>query len=151
MIAQRLKEAIQQGCVFVGVGNVLRGDDAFGPFLAKRLSADPSLSVVDAGLSPENFTGVITRLNRSTIVIIDAVSLDAAPGTVHWVNAEDLDSSSFSTHGPAMDLFLIYMKQSLGASVYILGIVPFQTELGSPMSEAVRAQAIKWAETIMSI
>lgn len=68
--------------VLVGcVGNVLRGDDGFGPAVAERLSLPPGAKVVETGI------GGIALLQElmagwEGLVLVDAVDSGEAPGTV---------------------------------------------------------------------
>ena len=52
------------GNIVFCVGSVLRGDDAAGPLLAKRLEDDPvaGWAAVDGGQTPENDLGYLRRL-----------------------------------------------------------------------------------------
>lgn len=68
--------------VLVGcVGNVLRGDDGFGPAVAGRLSLPAGAKVVETGIG-----GIALLQELMTgwdgLVIVDAVDSGAAPGTV---------------------------------------------------------------------
>ena len=68
--------------VLVGcVGNVLRGDDGFGPTVAERLSLPRGAKVVETGI------GGIALLQElmagwDGLVLVDAVDSGDAPGTV---------------------------------------------------------------------
>ena len=68
--------------VLVGcVGNVLRGDDGFGPAVAERLSLPRGAKVVETGI------GGIALLQElmagwDGLVLVDAVDSGDAPGTV---------------------------------------------------------------------
>ena len=78
--------------VIVGcVGNVLRGDDGFGPAVAGRLTDLPEgAEVVETGI------GGIALLQEllagcDGLVLIDAVDRAAEPGTVFLIDPEVLD------------------------------------------------------------
>ena len=74
--------------VLVGcVGNVLRGDDGFGPAVAGRLSLPAGARVVETGI------GGIALLQElmagwDGLVLVDAVDQGAAPGTVFTIVPE---------------------------------------------------------------
>ena len=74
--------------VLVGcVGNVLRGDDGFGPAVAECLSLPPGAKVVETGI------GGIALLQElmagwDGLVLVDAVDSGDAPGTVTRVIPE---------------------------------------------------------------
>ena len=71
--------------VLVGcVGNVLRGDDGFGPAVAERLSLPVGAKVVETGI------GGIALLQDlmagwDGLIVVDAVDSGEAPGTVTTV------------------------------------------------------------------
>lgn len=71
-----------------GVGNVLRGDDGFGPAVAARLGSLPAeVEVVETGI------GGIALLQElmagcDGLVLIDAVDRGAPPGTVFVLDPE---------------------------------------------------------------
>jgi hydrogenase maturation protease len=74
--------------VLVGcVGNVLRGDDGFGPAVAERLRLPPGARVVETGI------GGIALLQElmegwEGLVLVDAVDQGAPPGTVFRITPE---------------------------------------------------------------
>ena len=143
MIWTRLAKYIHPGCALVGVGNVLCGDDGFGPWVIRRLERKISLPLIDAGQAPENSTGLLRRFSADRILILDALSLDAPIGSLHWIHPDDLESAGMSTHGPSLELFLTYIRQFLPAEVYLVGVVPQTTGMGEIMSEPVRQAAGK--------
>ena len=71
-----------------GVGNVLRGDDGFGPAVTARLERLPTqVTVVETGI------GGLALLQElmsgyDGLVLIDAVERGAAPGTVFLIAPE---------------------------------------------------------------
>ena len=68
--------------VLVGcVGNVLRGDDGFGPAVAERLSLPAGAEVVETGIGG---IALVQELMAGCdgLVLVDAVDSGEAPGTV---------------------------------------------------------------------
>ncbi|MBD3277109.1 MAG: hydrogenase maturation protease, partial [Candidatus Aegiribacteria sp.] len=76
-----LNDKLRGRVVFVGIGNLLKGDDALGPKLVEEL-ASKGLKTVDAGTTPENYIGKVASMEPDTVVLIDAVHLDSKPGSV---------------------------------------------------------------------
>ena len=136
-----LERHLDPRCVLVGVGNLLHGDDGFGPYVIGLLQSKTSLPLIDAGIAPENVCGGVVRLAPAAVVVFDAISLDAPPGSLHLIKPDELESEGISTHGPSLGLFLEYLKQSTSASVHIVGVIPAQIGLGDAMSTPVRAAA----------
>lgn len=94
--------------LLVGIGNDLRGDDAFGPLLARRLEAQ-GLPAIDAGQAPENVTGPILRAAPEVLILADATDLGAPVGTVRLLAAEDLAEGGTSTHDASLSMLLAYL------------------------------------------
>ncbi len=120
--------------VFVGIGNNLRGDDGIGPLIIERLRQLMSRPCIDAGSVPENSFGPIAKENPDTVVIIDAVQLFLKPGAYRLLSAEEVLETGFSTHTLSPSVFMQYLKEATNAEVYLLGIQPMSTELGSGVS-----------------
>ncbi|MGI8946116.1 MAG: hydrogenase maturation protease [Thermoleophilaceae bacterium] len=80
---------VHAGRVLVaGVGNVLRGDDGFGPAVTELLTDLPEgADVIETGIG-----GVALLQELMTgydgLILIDAVDRDAAPGTVFLLEPE---------------------------------------------------------------
>ena len=95
--------------LLVGIGNDLRGDDGFGPLLARRLLAR-GLPAIDAGMAPENVTGPIRRAAPEVLILADATDLGAPGGTVRLLAASDLAEGGTSTHDPSLTMLLSYLE-----------------------------------------
>jgi hydrogenase 3 maturation protease len=81
-IAERLRLIVSaKDVVFVGMGNILLGDDGFGPELGAGLSA-LGFTVIDAGTVPENHIGAVARKQPRTVILLDAVHLGREPASI---------------------------------------------------------------------
>ncbi|MBN2375884.1 MAG: hydrogenase maturation protease [Sedimentisphaerales bacterium] len=125
--------------ILVGIGNLLRGDDSFGPILIKKLQNRTSLQLIDAGSAPENFLESICKLSPQKIIIADAVNLDSPVGSLHFLAPDQLQTCTFSTHGPSIDMFVSLLNQMTDAQIHIMAVVPQSTELGQPLSGPVQS------------
>jgi len=151
VILEILSEHLQKNCVLVGVGNVLYGDDGFGPQFIKQLKNKTDLPVLDAGIAPENLTGPLSKLKPDVVIIFDAVALEATAGSLHWLTPQDLESTGISTHGPSLDILMDYLRQNLGVKIFIVGIVPAQIDLGQNLSESVRTVTQRLVDFIITL
>jgi hydrogenase maturation protease len=128
--------------VIVGcVGNVLRGDDGFGPAVAERLMDLPDpVEVVETGI------GGIALLQDlldgcDGLVLIDAVDRGAEPGTVFVIEPEVLDGEHVPDVHLANPERVLTMAKAMGVlpeRVLIVGCQPGDMdELGRGLSPAV--------------
>lgn len=120
------------GRVIVGcVGNVLRGDDGFGPAVAERLTDLPQeTEVVETGI------GGIALLQEilagcDGLVLIDAVDRGAEPGTVFLIEPDVLEGEHVADVHLANPERVLTMAKSMGAlpkRVLIVGCQPADVE-----------------------
>lgn len=136
----------------LGVGSELRGDDAAGIRVARRLAAfcdaHPSyrrgvhLAAFDGGAAPENVTGEIARFRPDLVILVDAAFLGRAPGAVEPIAPEQVAGTSFSTHMLPAPVLLDYLRSRTGCRAAVLGIQIVQKEPMSrpsaPVAAAVR-------------
>ena len=125
-----------------GVGNVLRGDDGFGPAVTELLGHLPEgVDVIETGI------GGIALLQElmagcDGLVLIDAVDRGAAPGTLFLITPEVGEA----VHVPDVHLAnpdrVLSMAKTMGflpERVMIVGCQPFDVdELGAGLSPAVQ-------------
>jgi len=146
-----------------GIGNVLRGDDAFGVILAQRLAAmalPPGVRVVESGIAGISLVQELIS-GFDALLILDAVARGRPPGTLallapqvgdgaaltHWERHElfaDLHQAD-----PSRTLVLAQALHRLPARVLILGCEPQECDdvLGdlSPAVSAAMNDAVELA------
>jgi len=88
----------------VGVGNALRGDDAFGPAVVAALEPCPALRLFDVQAVPESFLVPIVSSGCAGVLFVDAADLGVSPGRVALVPAEHLAEVDISTHAISLAL-----------------------------------------------
>jgi hydrogenase maturation protease len=140
--------------LFVGIGNPMRGDDAAGLLVAARLRelSPPGLRVIELEGEPvdliEAFGGA------AAVLVADAVSSDAEPGTVHRFDAGAAPLPARlagpSTHALGLPE-AVELARALGRlpeRLTVLGIEGARFEAGSrPLPEVTRA-AVSLAEEV---
>ncbi|TEB11828.1 hydrogenase 3 maturation endopeptidase HyCI [Pelotomaculum propionicicum] len=132
-LSKRLK-----GRVFlVGIGNILRGDDAAGPLLIERLAGKVKADLLDASEVPESYIGRIAGRRPDTIMLVDAADMGADPGAIAIIEIENLREQSFSSHQMGLNLFMRCLQTVTGADVFLLGIQPRVTGFGAKFSPKV--------------
>jgi hydrogenase 3 maturation protease len=114
----------------LGIGSVLRSDDAAGmyfiEFLSNMLKRDDVL-LIAGSTAPENFTGVIKDFAPDKLFIIDAAFMGLSPGEAKNVPARDIGGVSFSTHMLPLPVMLEYLKSEAHCTVIFFGIQPEST------------------------
>ena len=85
----------------LGLGNVLMGDDGFGPFVVEAIAAGyelpPNVSVIDLGTPGLDLTPFLS--GSDVAIIVDTVRAEGSPGDLRIYRREDLFK-----HGPPMRL-----------------------------------------------
>lgn len=121
----------QGGNVVFCVGSVLRGDDAAGPLLAKRLEDDPvaGWSAVDGGQTPENDLGYLRRLAPERLLLVDAAAMGLEPGAIRRLRAEDVAVQSLITAHTLPITYLLGALEEMCDEVTFVGMY-FCTFLG---------------------
>jgi hydrogenase 3 maturation protease len=130
----------------MGIGSREHGDDAAGPeFIVKLKKAglpEERVLLVDAGPSPENFTGLLRRFQPDLVILVDAAWMDLSPGSVGLLTEDHIGGVSASTHGIPLSLLSGFLRNEIGCKVILLAIQPAQTEWGRLMGKEVK-QAVK--------
>ncbi len=136
---ERIADILEGRVVVAGVGTVGRGDDGFGPLLARRLSGLPNLRAVDCEDRLEDYTGDIAREDPDTVLIADAVDLGVEPGRFAVLEAESLASFAGGTHRASLETTMRYLEQRTGAAVFLIGMQPAVIADQRSLSPAVSA------------
>ncbi len=133
-----LKDILKGKVIIVGIGNIIRGDDGFGPKLIENIKNKVKVVCLDAGVAPENYLGKVIKENPDTILIVDAVCLGKNPGQYEILKGEDIEKCGFTTHDISPVMFMEYLTNQTKANIYMLGVQPRGIELGSEMSEELK-------------
>lgn len=123
--------------VVVGVGNPLRGDDAAGCLLARRLQGHCAARVIEAEEVPESFTGDIAAAVPDTVVLVDAVDLGAQPGAVAVIEREQVARYAPTTHRLPLSLVMDVVQRRTGADVLLIAVQPARADFGAAMTAEV--------------
>ena len=71
------------------------------------------------------------------MLIIDAAHLGETPGARRWLELDEVDGLSASTHTLPPTVLGQFLQTELGAKVSLLAIQPEQLEFGAPPSAAM--------------
>lgn len=139
-----------------GIGNILLGDDGIGPAVVRYLSSNytlsPDTTLEDLGTPSLDLPAYLAGYDR--VIFIDAVALDAPPGTVRVFSRDETTSVPtgirVSPHEPTINDALIVLDFAGTAprEVVLVGVVPETLEGGMQLSAAV-AGAVERAGAVV--
>ena len=143
----------------LGLGNVLMGDDGFGPYLARVLEAGwefpPEAVVWDLGTPGLDLSPWLTGVD--VVIVLDAVAATGAPGDVRTYARDDLFRQApgprMSPHEPGLREALLSAELSGTAprELLVVGVVPACVATGPGLSPAVRAGVPAAAEAVVRL
>jgi hydrogenase maturation protease len=132
----------------LGMGNVLMGDDAFGPYVARmfasRFDVPDRVSVEDVGTPGLDLTPYLHEARA--IIVIDTVLSDGPAGTIRRYDRDQLleapppDRSSPHQPGLREALMAAELTTGMPEEVIVIGVVPEDTEAGTGLSAALGAR-----------
>ncbi len=120
---------MEREILVLGCGNILFGDDGFGPSVASQLEwcgrLPENVSVINAGTGVREilFDLVIDEQRPRKIIIIDAVDAKKDPGEIFRINVEEIPKNKiddFTIHGMPTSNLLRELKECCGVEVVIL-------------------------------
>ena len=131
----------------MGVGNVLMGDDALGPYVLKQLEAGwelpANVTVFDAGTPGLDLTLFLDGFDA--LIAVDALKSRGAPGTVKsygrdWLLARPLPIVT-SPHEPTLReaLMRLDMLGRCPRELTLIGAIPRHCKTGAGLSGAMQA------------
>jgi hydrogenase 3 maturation protease len=148
---EQLATEIQGNVVVMGIGNPCRGDDAAGSMVAQKLSAVPGVRVIDAEEVPENYFRQVVGESPNTVVLIDSVDLNSAPGSVALLDKDEVAGYWPSTHRMPLSLLMDYLERETRARIFLIAIQPRHTAFMQPMSGEVHASVASIAGVLRDV
>ncbi|MFP4248026.1 MAG: hydrogenase maturation protease [Armatimonadota bacterium] len=136
--------------VLMGVGNEVRGDDAFGVTLGERIEHRIEPTVFVTHDLPEDYAVKAADLKPDVVIVLDAIDFHGEPGEVHLVAAKDVPPTPGVTHRPSLEMMARFIELDAGAETWVLGVQPRMDALGigDEMSKPV-AQALDELEELL--
>lgn len=157
MLKRALEEFIDDHgkIMLICIGNDMRGDDGIGPLVAGELEElseeNTDIIVINTGTVPENYTGLIRKVQPSHIIFIDAVEMKMAPGDIKLVQKDEIANYSISTHAMPLSFMIKYIETFTDASVLLIGIQPKNMELYEDISDEVKIGSEKLTKILKHI
>jgi hydrogenase maturation protease len=142
----------------LGLGNVLMGDDALGPYVVAVLRAGwdfpAGVAVEDLGTPGLDLHPHLA--GRRAVVLVDTVRADGAAGTVRVYSRDDLlarpPGPRTSPHDPGVKEALLALEFAGGGpqQVTLVGVIPAHVDHGSRLSDAVRGAVPEAADAVVA-
>jgi len=148
--------------LILGVGNILFGDDGFGPaaadYLLKNCKIPDDVYIMDVGIGAGDvlFTVGLSQEKPEKIIVLDAVDMKRKPGEIFELSIDDLPANKvtdFSMHlFPSANL-LKELRDQMGVDIVILAcqadLIPDAVSPG--LSDSVKQALPKAAEKALEL
>jgi hydrogenase maturation protease len=141
----------------MGLGNVLMGDDGFGPYVVRVLESrydfPEEVSVLDVGTPGLDLVPYLS--GPEAVVIVDTVKADAPPGTMKRYDREAIlkhpPQPRISPHDPGLKETLLTLDFAGQGprDVTLVGTVPDSVGTGPGLSDPVRAAVGAAVESVL--
>jgi len=151
---EALKGRVKGKVVLVGIGNELRGDDGFGPYVVEALKGKVSATLINCGIALENYYKPIVKDDPDAIILLDIVAFEGPYGEIGVFEKADIKKVGFSTHNVSPKVFMEMLERSVKADILMVGVKPKQTTFGEELSEDVKEAAdmlVGFFEKLLSV
>jgi coenzyme F420 hydrogenase subunit delta len=153
-------DAMNPDIVVFGCGNILFGDDGFGPCVAEYLKnfveLPENVSVINAGTSVQGilFDLILSDQRPKKIIIIDAVDAKRKPGEVFSLTADELPQNKvedYTLHQMPSSNLLRELKEFCKVDVTIIaGQIDYIPEAVKPgLSDVLMESVAVAAEEVL--
>lgn len=129
----------------LGVGNILECDDGIAvyacAYLESNYTFDPPVRIINGGVEGINLLDIF--IEHDCVLILDAIEIDDAPGSIYHIPAVELTGYGLNSGGAheigvlqCIDMLELMGKPQPESSV--LGIVPERVEVRMGLTETLR-------------
>jgi hydrogenase maturation protease len=143
----------------LGLGNVLLGDDAFGPLTIEifrsQFETGPEIEIMDLGTPGLDLAPYL--YGRDLVILVDAVKAGGEPGTVRIYRESDLSECvarlRVTDHDPGLLESIAHLR-FLGRApldLAIVGIIPESCLFGAGISSKIAAAVAMAIDQIVRI
>jgi hydrogenase maturation protease len=141
----------------LGVGNVLMGDDALGPYVVRVMQAEYSfpeaVEVLDIGTPGLDFTPYLS--GARAVIVVDTVASDPPAGRIKTYRQDEYLASGplprTNPHEPGIReaLMATELTDSSPGELLIVGVVPESTTMELGLTPAVQAAVPGVIQTVL--
>ena len=123
----------QKAALILGCGNILVGDDGFGPavidYLKEHCRVPAHVAILDVGTGVREilFNVILAEKKPERIIIIDALDCNREPGEIFAVSIEDIPEKKihdFSVHQMPTLNMLKELRDLCQVEVVVLAVQP---------------------------
>ena len=143
----------------LGLGNVLLGDDAFGPLTIEvfrsQFECGPEIEIMDLGTPGLDLAPYL--YGRDFVILVDAVKAEGEPGTVHVYRETDLSECAaqlrVTDHDPGLLESIAHLRL-LGRApldLAIVGVIPESCIFGAGITSKISAAVAVAIDQIFQI
>jgi len=140
---------LEKEILVLGCGNILFGDDGFGPevvqYLQTNFDIPPHVYVGDAGLSVRTylFNIVLTERKPAKIIIVDAVDLGKPAGSIFHLDVDEMPEikcDDFSMHQVPTSNLLKELKNfcKVDVKIIVAQVLSIPEEVSPGLSSVMR-------------
>jgi len=155
-------EYAKKRVLILGCGNMLLGDDGFGPatvqYIEKKCNIPDDVHVMDVGTGASKLllTLALSEIKPEKIIILDAVNMKRKPGEIFEIQIEELQGSKiseFSSHLFPETGLLRELRDTCGVNIAIVACqVKRIPELVKPsLSDPVKKSVPKAARIALQL
>ncbi len=121
--------------------------------LAKKLRQTVlrDVTVIDAGTTPENYTGIIRRLGPTHVLMVDTAEMGLTPGESRLVKADEIEGFAISTHASPLRVIAKYLSATTQAKVALLAVQPRSLEFGEGLTDDLKNAVNPIAEVLIEL
>ena len=146
--------------LIIGCGNLLRGDDAVGPVLVRRLldhGLPPGMEVADGGTSGMDVAFRMRGADR--VVLVDASNTGGTPGDIYRLRGEDVEElpplEGINLHSFRWDHALAFgrwvLKDDYPRDVVVYLVEAESFEFGAALSPAADRAVDELVEMLVAV
>lgn len=154
-----IPEYCNKSTIIFGCGNILFGDDGFGPAVVEKLiriyTIPDEVCVINAGTSVRDilFNIALDEKKPDTIVIVDAVDIGKKPGDIFEIDIDEIPEKKiddFSMHQMPTSNLLRELRDLCGVDVRILScqVEKIPEEVGPGLSKTLKNKVSEMCEMI---
>ncbi len=145
--------------LIIGCGNLLRGDDAVGPVVVRRLldrGLPAGVEVADGGTSGMDVAFRMRGADR--VVLVDACTSGGEPGSIYRMRGEDVEQlpplDGINLHSFRWDHALAFgrwvLKDDYPTDIVVYLIEAASFGFGDPLSELVEAAVDELGDHVLT-